>query len=44
VPDEQEERPPEAPDGGPLEREELRLPDGRRLLLYSRREPEEAEG
>ena len=38
-----DERPPdppeqEAPDESPLEREELTLPDGRRLLLYSRRE------
>jgi hypothetical protein len=32
---------PSLDDESPLEREELSLPDGRRLLLYSRREEEE---
>jgi hypothetical protein len=43
VPDEREELGPEALEAGPLEREEVTLPDGRRLLLYSRREPQETE-
>jgi hypothetical protein len=40
VAEEEESQPLEE---GPLERRELTLPDGRRLLLYSRREAEEPE-
>jgi hypothetical protein len=39
VSDETQEGRPDEHEAGPLEREELTLPDGRRLLLYSRREP-----
>ena len=36
-----EDAAPEHPDDPPLEREELTLPDGRRLILYSRVEEDE---
>ena len=39
---ESEPEPRPAGDEPPLEREELTLPDGRRLLLYSTRDPEES--
>lgn len=38
---EREPEPQPAGEGSPLEREELTLPDGRRLILYSARDGEE---